>query len=160
MQLHTIPWHALGSVHNDVNRQLAQALHTQPVPWYVTMLGGKLDFWCNRGKNDFLGTAYIAVGAICMALALVRPTPIFQTRILNLFDIDLCSSIVVNCWIAQSDSAGVPCHAPYSSSKAGRSSVPWLQQMRFQCSTNAVARKAYHNWKFSNQAELARCCFP
>jgi hypothetical protein len=37
------------------------------------MLGGKLDLWCNRGKNDFLGTAYIAVGAICMALALVRP---------------------------------------------------------------------------------------
>ncbi len=28
----TIPWHALESVHNDVNRPLAQALHTQPVP--------------------------------------------------------------------------------------------------------------------------------
>jgi hypothetical protein len=33
---------------------------------------GNLNYLADRGKNDFLGTAYIAVGAICIALALVR----------------------------------------------------------------------------------------
>ncbi len=50
----------------------AQGLQNQPVPLYMSVVGN-LNCWDDRGKNDFLGTAYIAVGAICIALALVRP---------------------------------------------------------------------------------------
>ncbi len=54
MQLHTIPGHALESVHNDVNKPLAQALHTQPVPlcdyaWWKNLTCG-----VTGGRTTFL----------------------------------------------------------------------------------------------------------